>query len=186
MSNLLGSTETLVFLAIAVGSFLAIGGSFLFGGGHGHDLGAGGHDLSHDHGGVDHGVSLFSPQIIFSFTLGFGSAGAIASTSGLALHWSIFIGIGCGVLMAGVAYALMALLYKQQASSIIETSSALGKFANVVTAIPSSGSGEVGLEVRGEYRTYLARSRRGDIAKGSRVKVVEHQGGELVVEPDTR
>ena len=178
MSNLFNSTETLVFLAIAVGSFLAIGASFLFGGGHD------GHDFGHD--GVDHGGAPFlSPQIIFSFTLGFGSAGAIASTAGLALHWSIIIGMGSGVLMAGLAYVLMAILYKQQATSIVPTKSALGKIANVVVAIPANGNGEVGLEVEGQYRTYLARSRRGEIAKGSRVKVVEHQGGELLVEPDT-
>ena len=178
MSNLFASTETLVFLAIALGSFLAIGASFFFGGGdHGADAG--------DHGG-DHGIGFLSPQVVFSFTLGFGSAGAIASSAGLSLLWSILIGIGCGVLMSGVAYALMAVIYKQQATSIVQTSSALGKVANVLVAIPSDGNGEVGLEVQGQYRTYLARSRKGEIAKGARVKVVEHQGGELLVEPEAR
>ena len=43
---------------------------------------------------------------------------------------------------------------------------------------------EIGLQVAGEYRTYLARSRQGEIAKGARVKVVENLGGELVVEPE--
>jgi membrane protein implicated in regulation of membrane protease activity len=179
MSNLLGSTETLVFVAIALGSFLAIGGSLLFGGGHDGHLG------ESDVGG-DHSVPFLSPQIIFSFTLGFGAAGGIASSAGMALHWSILIGLGVGMVMAAIAYAMMAILYKQQATSIVQTSSALGKVANVVVAIPASGSGEVGLDVQGQYRTYLARSRRGDIPKGSRVKVIEHQGGELIVELDSR
>lgn len=177
MSNLLGSTETLVFLAIAVASFLAVGGSFLFGG---HD-----HDFSHDHdGGGDHGASFLSPQVIFSFTLGFGAAGAIASAYGMKIHWSILIGFGFGCLMAGAVYALFSVVYKQQATSLIETSSTIGKVANVLSVIPSDGSGEIGLQVEGQYRTYLARSRAGEIPKGSRVKVVENQGGQLVVEPE--
>lgn len=175
MSNLMGSTETLVFLAIAVASFLGVGGSYLFGG---HD------DADHgvDHG--DHGASFLSPQIIFSFGLGFGSSSAIASAYGLKLHWSIAIGMASGLVLALCAYAFFSFIYKQQASSIVQTSSAIGKSANVLTAIPSDGAGEIGLEVQGQYCTYLARSRSGAIVKGARVKVVQNQGGELLVEPE--
>ena len=180
MSNLLGSTETLVFLAIAVASFLGVGGSFLFGGGD-HDIG---HDISHDHGGGDHGgASIFSPQIIFTFTLGFGASAAIASASNLRLQWSILIGLASGFILAAAAYAFFSLAYKQQATSIIQTSTAVGRVANVLVAIPANGSGEIGLDVQGQYRTYLARSRGVEIAKGMRVKVVENQGGDLIVEP---
>ncbi len=175
MSNLLGSTETLVFVAIAVASFLGVGGSLLFGG---HD-----HSLDHDTGG-DHGASFLSPQIIFSFTLGFGASAAISSAYGLAVHWSILIGLAFGLVMAGAVYALFAVIYRQQATSLVETSSVVGKVANVLTAIPPDGSGEIGLQVAGQYRTYLARSRKGEIAKGARVKVLENQGGQLVVEAD--
>src|SRR3954471_14240164 len=178
MSNLLGSTETLVFLAIAVASFLGVGGSFLFGGGD-HDIG---HDVSHDHGG-DAGASIFSPQIIFTFTLGFGASAAIASASNLRLQWCILIGLGSGLILAAAAYAFFSLAYKQQATSIIQTSSAVGRVANVLVAIPANGSGEIGLDVPGQYRTYLARSRGVDIPKGVRVKVVDNQGGDLIVEP---
>src|SRR5206468_5383158 len=119
MSNLLGSTETLVFLAIAIASFLGVGGSFLFGG---HD-----HDLSHDHdmGAGDHSVPFLSPQIIFSFTLGFGASAAVASAYGVKVHWCILIGLAFGVVMAGAVYALFSVVYKQQATSLIETSSAI-------------------------------------------------------------
>jgi membrane protein implicated in regulation of membrane protease activity len=179
MSNLLGSTETLVFLAIAVASFLGVGGSFLFGGGD-HDVG---HDISHDHGGGDHGASIFSPQIIFTFTLGFGASAAIASASNLRLQWCILIGLGSGFVLAAAAYAFFSLAYKQQATSVIQTSTAVGRVANVLIAIPANGSGEIGLDVQGQYRTYLARSRGVDIPKGVRVKVVDNQGGDLIVEP---
>jgi membrane-bound ClpP family serine protease len=169
----------MVFLAIAIASFLGVGGSFLFGG-HDHDAGGGGHDGV----GGDHFVPFLSPQIIFSFTLGFGASAAIASAYGAKLHWSILIGFAFGLLMGGAVYALFAVIYKQQASSLVETSTTIGKVANVLTAIPPDGSGEIGLQVAGEYRTYLARSRQGEIAKGARVKVVENMGGQLVVEPE--
>jgi membrane protein implicated in regulation of membrane protease activity len=177
--SLFDSTETLVFLAIAIAAFLGVGGSFLFGG---HD-----HDTSHDHGMEgDHGVPFLSPQIIFTFLLGFGAAGAIASSAGLKLHWSILIGLGSGLVLSAAAFAFFSIIYKQQATSLVQTSSAIGKIANVTSIIPADGSGEVGLEVEGQYRTYLARSRYGEIPKGSRVRVVENQGGQLVVEPERR
>jgi membrane protein implicated in regulation of membrane protease activity len=179
MSSLFNSTETLVFLAIAVAAFLGVGGSFLFG--------HGDHDLSHEmHGDVDHGVPFFSPQVIFTFLLGFGASGAISSAAGLKLHWSILIGLGSGLLLAGAAATFFSIVYKQQASSLIETSTAIGKIGNVTTQIPANGSGEVGVEVQGQYRTYMARSRDGEIAKGTRVKVVQNEGGQLVVEPERK
>jgi membrane-bound ClpP family serine protease len=90
-----------------------------------------------------------------------------------------------GFLMALATYGIMALFYKQQASSVIPTNSAIGQIASVTSAIPDNGIGEVGVDVLGQYQTYLARSRKGTpIAKGARVKVVENQGGQLVVEPE--
>ena len=49
--------------------------------------------------------------------------------------------------MAGAVYALFAVIYKQQATSLIETSSTIGKVANVLSVIPPNGSGEIGLQV---------------------------------------
>jgi membrane protein implicated in regulation of membrane protease activity len=177
------SSQTWIFTGIAVGAFLFVVGSFLLGGGD--------HDADHDHdggGGHDHGddasLSFFSPKIIFTFMLGFGAAGAIASNYGLKTHWCILIGIGFGICLALVAFAMLNLIYKQQSTSLINTNSALGKLAQVLTAIPADGTGEVGLEVQGQYQTYLARARPGDaIPKGTRVRVVENNGGQLLVEP---
>ena len=183
LDSLFNSGQTIVFTAIAVGSFLFVAGSFLFGGDH-HDLG----DHDHDVGGHFHddeaSLSFFSPKVIFTFMLGFGAAGAVASNYGLKTHWCILIGIGCGLCLALVAYGMLTLIYKQQASSLIDTNNAIGRTAQVLTAIPPNGTGEVGLEVQGQYQTYLARGRSGDaISKGSRVTVVENQAGQLVVEP---
>ena len=182
LNNLFNSSQTLLFTGIAIGSFLFVAGSFLFGGGD--------HDVDHDHdgGGGAHGddasLSFFSPKVIFTFMLGFGAAGAIASSYDLKTHWCIVIGVGCGFCLALVAYGMLALIYKQQATSLINTNSAIGKSAQVLTAIPLNGTGEIGLEVQGQYQTYLARAKRGDpIPKGARVKVVENEAGQLIVEP---
>lgn len=175
--QLLNSTQTLIYLGIALASFVAVSGTFLFG----HD-----HDMDHDHDvGGDHEISIFSPKIIFSFTLGFGAAGAMASSYGLKALWCVLSGIVVGFLLSLTAYGIIALFYKQQATSVIPTNSAIGKVANVTNEIPDNGVGEVGVDVLGQYQTYLARSRKGAaIPKGSRVKVVENRGGELVVEPE--
>jgi membrane-bound ClpP family serine protease len=180
LTTLLSSTQTLVYLGIALASFVAVAGTFLFGGDHDHD-----HDV--DHAGMgDHEIGVFSPKIIFSFTLGFGAAGSIASAYGLHSIWCLFSGAVFGLILGGGAYGILALFYKQQASSVIPTESALGKIASVTSEIPDAGLGEVGVDVRGQYQIYLARSRRGKtIPKGARVKIVENQGGELVVEPET-
>ena len=175
MQALLNSTQTLIYLGIALASFVAVAGTFLFGDHH---------DLVGDHDIGDHEISFFSPKIIFSFTLGFGAAGTIVSAYGLRNLWCVSAGLLTGVLLAVLAYALMALFYRQQASSIIPTSTAVGRVANVTTDIPAQGAGEVGLDV-GEYRNYLARSKSGAaIPKGTRVRVVENEAGELVVEPE--
>jgi hypothetical protein len=173
---LLNSTQTLIYLGIALASFVAVAGTFLFG--DHHELAGGDHDFG------DHEIGFFSPKIIFSFTLGFGAAGTICSAYHLGNLWCIGSGLVMGILMSGVAYGLMAMFYKQQASSIIPMSTAIGKIGSVTIAIPEHGAGEIGLDV-GEYRNYLARSRSGSaIAKGTRVKIIENQAGELIVEPE--
>src|SRR4029078_6764463 len=150
LQNLLSSTQTLVYLGIALASFVAVAGTFLFGGAD-HD-----HDLDHDHDhGFGHEIGVFSPKIIFSFTLGFGAAGSIASAYGLRSLWCLLSGLSFGFLLGCGAYGILALFYKQQASSIIPTEGALGQIANVTSEIPDSGLGEVGLDVRGQYQIYL-------------------------------
>src|SRR3982751_3023521 len=132
LHSLLSSTQTLIYLGIALGSFVAVAGTFLFGGDHDHDL---------DHDVGDHEIGLFSPKIIFSFTLGFGAAGTIASAYGVRSIFCVGAGVVVGFLMALTAWGIMLLFYKQQASSVIPTSSALGKSASVTSAIPDQGVG---------------------------------------------
>ena len=74
----------LIFIAIAIGSFIFIAGSFLFGHDHDadhHDIGHGaeGHDISQD---MEPTISFFSVKVLATLTMGFGAAGAIARQYG--------------------------------------------------------------------------------------------------------
>lgn len=175
----------LIFLAIAIGSFILIAGSFLFGHDHDTDHGDVGHDGdSHDIGhDMEPTISFFSLKVIATLTMGFGAAGAIARQYGADYLIASLIGLGVGVVLSLIMYFLLDIIYKQQASSLVQTSSAIGQTAIVQTGIAAGGFGEVSLNVAGQYMTYLAKSAGDkDIPKGKTVKVVGIVGSDLVVE----
>jgi membrane protein implicated in regulation of membrane protease activity len=170
----------LIFLAIALAGFLLVAGSFLFG----HD-----HDVGHDHDGGDAGhdgdatISIFSTKVLATLLMGFGAAGAIATSYKIDYLAASLIGLLTGVLLGGLMYAILGFFYKQQASSLVQTSSAVGCGGTVTVSIAENGLGEVGLEVEGHYTTYVARSQDGrPVPKGSAVRVVRTLGSQLVVE----
>src|SRR5437867_3760007 len=115
----------LVFVAIALAAFILVAGAFLFG----HD-----HDTGHDHGDSSHDVdaggeptiSIFSTKAIGTLLMGFGAAGAIAMHYGLSHIPASLIGLVCGLVLGSLMYGIQVLFYKQQASSLVPTSSALG------------------------------------------------------------
>lgn len=175
----------LVFLAIAFASFIILAGSFLFG--HDHDVGHdGGHDVgdhSVDGHDVEPTISFFSMKVLATLTMGFGAAGAIARQYGADYLASSLIGLASGVALAGAMYLVLSVIYKQQASSLVQTSSAVGQTGIVQTGISGGKLGEVSLNVGGQYMTYLAKSSSGqEIPKGRTVKVVGLVGSQLVVE----
>ena len=176
----------LIFIAIAIGSFIIIAGSFLFG--HDHDAdqhldvghGGEGHDLGHD---GDATISFFSAKVLATLTMGFGAAGAIARQYGADYLVASLWGLGSGIVLSLIMYFVLDIVYKQQASSLVETTSAVGQKGTVTVSIDSNAVGEVGVEVSGRYMTYLAKSSTSKaIPKGATVKVVNVVGSELIVE----
>lgn len=175
----------LIFISIALASFILLAGSFFFG--HDHDgdhadagHGAGGHDLSHD---ADPTISFFSMKVIATLTMGFGAAGAIAKAYGADYLVSSFCGLASGIALSLLMYFVLGLIYRQQSSSIVPTASALGQTGIVQTGIGPGVLGEVSLNVGGQYMTYLAKSNAAaEIPKGRTVKVVGLVGSQLVVE----
>jgi membrane protein implicated in regulation of membrane protease activity len=177
--------HVLIFIAIAIASFILLAGSFFFG--HDHDTdhadvghGVDGHDVSHD---MEPTISFFSVKVIATLAMGFGAAGAIARTYGADYLVASFVGLGSGIALSLLMYFLLGLIYKQQASSIVPTSSAVGQTGIVQTGIAPGALGEVSLNVGGQYMTYLAKSTAAtEIPKGRSVKVVSLIGSQLVVE----
>ena len=175
----------LIFLAIAIASFILLAGSFFFG--HDHDTdhadvghGPDGHDLSHD---MEPTISFFSVKVIATLTMGFGAAGAIARQYGADYLVASFVGLGSGIALSLLMYFVLELIYRQQSSSLVPTQSAMGQTGIVQTGIGANALGEVSVNVSGQYMTYLAKSSGSkEIPKGRTVKVVGLIGSQLVVE----
>ncbi len=182
--------EMLVFVSIAITGTLFLIGSHIFGGGDEHE-GAFDHDhdvhLDHD---ADHGeisdeptISIFSMKVLSSFVTAFGAAGAIARHLDASYELASVIGVGVGVLAAGLMYGVMRILYSQQSTSILNPNTCIGQNGVVTTTISEKGMGEVSILVKGQSQTYFAYSKNGNlIQKGSSIIVVDVVGGKLYVE----
>jgi membrane-bound ClpP family serine protease len=176
----------LVFLAIMVAGFIILVGGSLFGhdhdGGLDHDADHGdhGHDAGHDN---EPAASIFSPKVIGTFVMGFGGGGSLAQYAWGKVIVSSFVGSGVGLLMGLIMYFVLKLLYGQQATSLVETSSLIGKRGMVITEIGENSIGQVAIRVGAEAPTYLARSSSGKtITKGRLVQVVATSGSEVIVD----
>jgi membrane protein implicated in regulation of membrane protease activity len=182
MQFLVNSLQLMVFISLALASFVFLTGSLLFGGGHDHD-----HDHGHDHGGVSHDfttISFFSPKVISIFLLAFGATGAISSVYGRGPLFSTVVGIVGGLVVASVAYWALHIFYAQQVNSLPMNSQIVGAIGTVVTRISPRDVGEVSLVVASQRVTRLARSANGDeIPAGRSVSVKSVAGDALLVEP---
>jgi membrane protein implicated in regulation of membrane protease activity len=172
----------LVFAAIAMAAFIIVAGSFFFG--HDHDLGHD-HDVGHglDAGDAEPTVSVFSVKVLATMLMGFGTAGAIAKYYQASYIVASLVGVLFGLVLALVMYLILELFYKQQASSLVPTESAVGRTGTVTVSIGEGSMGEVGVYVDGQYLNYSASA--GDnrpIPKGQAVRVVRTVGSHLIVQ----
>jgi membrane-bound ClpP family serine protease len=172
----------LVFIALAVAGFVLLLGGSVFG--HDHEF-----DHDHDHGAqIDHGhdaeggdqpvVSIFSIKVIATFIMGFGAGGAIAAYYSAGPLAASGVGAGTGFILGLLMYAVMRLIYSQQATSLVATENVKGMTGTVTVAIGKDAVGEVAVI----NRHYLARSSDGNpIERGRTVSVVDTVGSDLVV-----
>lgn len=172
----------IIFTTIALAAFLVIAGSFLSG--HDHEVGddCGDHSIdSHDLGEAT--ISIFSVKVIGSLFMGFGAAGGIAMHYGTGYLAASLLGVVSGIVLATLTYLVISLFYRQQASSLVPTRSAVGRTGSVTVSIGENTPGEVGLYLEGEYRTFSASSSDGrPLSKGETVLVLNNIGSHLVVE----
>jgi len=153
------------------------------------DVSVEGHHLElghHVEGGGMPTPSPLSSRVIFAFMTAFGGGGAVASVYGLSTLPSVGIGLGSGLVIGGLVYALTLAVFRQQATSGFEVASLVGKPGRVVIAIPAGGTGQVSVAAGGGSSTLLASARDGDaVPEGSTVRVVQVQGDRLVIERET-
>jgi hypothetical protein len=148
----------------------------------------GDHDLGHD-GGADHGdggggPSVFSARIMAAFLTSFGVGGIVGRFYGLSHPAASGIGVAAGVVMSGLVYQFAKILYSQQASSALQMTGVVGRFAEVSVAIPAGGVGQITLSSGGERTEHIARSADGSaVARGAQVVIKDLRGESVIVAP---
>jgi len=116
-----------------------------------------------------------SGTTIATFITGFGAGGIVGH---YLLEWRFGAGLALatvsGLLLAAAAYLVLELIFSQtQAGSEHTTDDAVGREAEVITAIPAGGTGEVAFVVRGQRDQAPARSVDGLPVPRGRVVVID-------------
>jgi membrane protein implicated in regulation of membrane protease activity len=136
------------------------------------------------HEGMDTGPgpSIFSARVMAAFLTAFGGGGVISRYYHLSHPASSGVGIGSGVVLAGLVYQFARILHSQQASSEVRMSGLIGKSAEVTVPIPKGGVGQITVVAWGERSTQIARSADGGaIPNGTEVVITDLRGDSLVV-----
>jgi len=166
--------------------------------GHGMDHGGGnGHHLHHGHAGADghangHGanhhaasdnMSIWSFQMLFLFTGGFGIGGYFAALYRFGVPLTMLCGALGGVALATVGYFIINIFYRRQGNSNIYSEEFIGLTGLVVTSIQAGGVGQVRCEIGTSRETFLAKSVDGNaIPINSVVRVTDMVGSTAIVE----
>ena len=188
----------LIFAAICIGCALFFIVSMILGGGdadsdfRGADLGheglEGGGDVAHSGGDVSqHDVTgipkVFSIRVIMLFGMGFGAIGAITRYAGASMAYSSLYGFLSGIVFGAVGYFFFRMIFHQQASTPMISGSLAGTTAEVITAIPANGLGQVLASDNYGRNIYLAaRSEDGlAIPAITSVTIISFSGSTVIV-----
>jgi hypothetical protein len=133
---------------------------------------AGGHlDAGHAH--------PISGTTVATFITGFGGGGAVAH---YLMKWPLLGSLGTAILtglaVAGAAFAVLELIFKQTlGGGEFAAEEAIGREAEVITAIPKGGAGEVAYVVKGQREQASARAVDGSAIPRGQLVVVERVTG---------
>lgn len=160
--------------------------SDLIGGGEVH-VDVGGHDVA---GHLDSPDASHSHPIsgttAATFVTGFGGGGIVAHyLLGFAVVPGLLVASGSGVALAFAAYLALDWLFKQtQGGSEYSVAEVSGREAEVISAIPAGGMGEIAYQVRGRRENSPARAvDGGEIPKGRLVVIEKTLGNTFYVRP---
>jgi membrane protein implicated in regulation of membrane protease activity len=143
-----------------------------------------GHDIHATAGDTVH-FPLLSPVTVSMFVASFGGAGYIYKRS-LGLDTPVHVALAA-ITAIGIALAIAWLLWKvfqiTQGSSEAHVADLIGIEAEVITAIPAEGLGEIGYNAKQSHFSAPARTTDGKaLGPHTPVKIVRILGGTYVVE----
>lgn len=151
--------------------------------GHDGDTSSGGSiDIHGGHGG---GGSIVSIKTVSAMLLGFGFGGAILEQNGFSPGISALGGIGTGLVLGAIYFALMHSLYKLRSDGTSVLSEAVNRSGTVYIRIPGnvSGAGEIQVSFGGGLQNVRAYTRGLEIPTGTAVRVIAlHGDNALLVE----
>ena len=86
--------------------------------------------------------------------------------------------------MGALAYLIVAMFYREQASSFAEAGDYVGQEGRIATAIPQNGTGEITVTARGQSRTIFAVTTDGSaLPEGRMARITRMSGATATVEP---
>lgn len=161
--------------------------SDLIGGGGDVHVDVGGHDVAGHLDSVDASHSHpITGTTAATFVTGFGGGGIVAHyLLGYSTVPGLFVASGSGFVLAFAAYLALDWLFKQtQGGSEYSVAETAGREAEVITAIPAGGMGEIAYLVRGRRENSPARAvDGGEIPKGRLVIIEKTLGNTFYVRP---
>ena len=137
------------------------------------------------HGGHGGGGSIVSIKTVSAMLLGFGFGGAILEQNGFSPGISALGGIGTGLVLGAIYFALMHSLWKLRTDGTAILSEAVNHSGTVYIRIPGnvSGAGEIQVSFGGSLQNVRAFTRGLELPTGTPVRVVAlHGDNALLVE----
>lgn len=149
------------------------------------DMAAGHLGIGDGGGGLDmgdDGPSPLSLRNLMAFMTAYGASGMITSAFGWSTVASSFFAILPGLVIGAIAWKSISVLYGQQASSVVEVSSLVGRRGIVDLGIPIAGMGRITVNTGTGQSTFLARSENSQpIATGEIIIITGVLGSDLIV-----
>ena len=134
-------------------------------------------------GGHGSGAGIVSMKTVSGMLLGFGFGGAILEKNGFSMGISALGGLGIGVLIGAVYFALMDSLYQLRSAGTSVLSEAVNHSGTVYIRIPGnlSGAGEIQVSFGGRMQNVRAYTQGLELPTGTAVRVVALHGDQALL-----
>lgn len=127
---------------------------------------------------------VVGPAVVFSFLSILGFVGGACYSKGLPLWVALLLGAVAG-LLAALSFAMVTKYLKNSEGAQISEQTLVGGTGMVVLTIPENGWGEVKVNNMGHIMNVGARSKRGKLTIGTKVRIVDTlSSGAVMVESE--